>query len=288
LHEHGPFTLAWLEALLRAADVRASRHPDLSDPLLFPENGRHGLEDRNPRMAQASAGGTDGATPGARAGADLAEHGVRARAGGPELAEGATQPRDATRYFDTAAGRLSYAELAERLAEPLLRIEQRIRAGAYAAQSLDQHLLLRFHAELCSALFPDLAGRYRQIAVQIGTHEPPAPHQVPARILDYVRNLETRLEHLSEEPDERWLETLAYAEGELLSVHPFPDLNGRISRLWLSELLRRMGLPPVDIVPSDAAFRERYLAALAAADHRDWQPLAALWQERLERPGEQP
>jgi CRISPR-associated endonuclease/helicase Cas3 len=288
LCEHGPFTLAWFEALMRAADIRASRQPGLSDPLLFLENARHGLEDRNPRMAQAPAGSADGATPGARAGADLAEHGVRARAGGPELAERATQPRDATRHFDTAAGRLSYTELAERLAEPLLRIEQRIRAGAYATQLLDQHLLLRFHAELCSALFPDQAGRYRGKAVQVGAHEPPAPHQVPARVLDYVRNLETRLQHLPEEPDEHWLETLAYAEGELLSIHPFPDLNGRISRLWLSELLRRMDLPPADIVPSDAAFRERYLAALAAADHRDWRPLAALWQERLERPGEQP
>lgn len=288
LREHGPFTLAWFEALMRAADIRASREPGLSDPLLFTENGQHGLEDGNSGVAQAPAGGADGTSPRTRTGIDLAEHDVRARGGGPELAEGATQPRDATRYVDTASGRLSYSELAARLAEPLLHIIQRILAGAYALHRFDQHLLLHFHAELCSDLFPDQAGRYRHRAVQVGAHEPPEPHQVPARTLDYVRNLETRLQHLPAEPDERWLETLAYAEGELLSIHPFPDLNGRISRLWLTELLRRLGLPPVDIVPCDVAFRERYLAALAAADRRDWRPLAALWRERLGRPGEQP
>ena len=153
---------------------------------------------------------------------------------------------------------------------------------------MDADLLLAFHDALCEDLFPQQAGRYRTTVVQVGAHEPPLPHQVAARVLEYTRNLDARLQHLPAEPDDRWLEALAYAEGELLSIHPFPDLNGRVSRLWLSELLRRMGLPPVDIVPSDAGFRQRYLSALASADRRDWQPLRDLWQERLESAGEQP
>lgn len=60
---------------------------------------RHGMEGRNWRMAQTAAGGADGATPGACPCADLAEHGVRGRAGGSELVEGASQPHDASRYF---------------------------------------------------------------------------------------------------------------------------------------------------------------------------------------------
>jgi len=251
-----------------------------------------GLENRNPRMAPIAASRAVEAPPGSRAGSGVAEHGVRARAGGHELAEGAThgatEPHDATHQFDTAEGRLNYTELAHRLAGPLLLIEGRIRSGDFAERALDAGLLLDLHAALCAELFPAQAGRWRSVAVQVGGHEAPPPHQVGTRIVEYVRNLDARLEHLPAEPDERWLEALAYAEGELLSIHPFPDLNGRISRLWLSELLRRMGLPPVDIVPSDADFRERYLNALAAADRRDWQPLQALWQERLERGGEQP
>lgn len=288
LQAFGPFTLAWFEALMRAADIRASRQSGLLDPLLFPENLEHELENDHRRVAQAAQGNADDAPSGTCAGTDLAEHGVRTRAGEFELAQGATQPHDATRHFDTAKGRLSYAELAQHLAAPLLHLEQRIRRGEFSHSPFDQRLLLDFHATLIADLFPQQAGRYRQNEVRVSAHEPPPPWQVAVRILDYVRNLDARLQHLPSEPDERWLEVLAYAEGELLSIHPFPDLNGRISRVWLSELLRRMGLPPVDIVPSDAPFRPRYLAALAAADRHDWQPLMALWRERLERPGEEP
>lgn len=265
----------------------AQQHPENS-----PHGPQDGLESRDPRLAPTAAGRTTGAPPRPRGGPDLAEHGVRARDGGSGLAQGpargATQPADATRHFDTAEGRLNYSELARRLAGPLLRIDDRIRRGEFAERPMDADLLLAIHAALCADLFPQQAGRYRTTAVQVGVHEPPPPHQVAARMLEYTRNLDARLQHLSAEPDDRWLETLAYAEGELLSIHPFPDLNGRVSRLWLSELLRRMGLPPVDIVPSDAGFRQRYLNALASADRRDWLPLQALWQERLESAGEQP
>lgn len=260
------------------------------------DNPKHGLEDgledSDLRMAPTARSGAGGASARARSGSDLAEHGFRARDGGSGLAEGpargTTQPADATRHFDTAEGTLNYSELARRLAEPLLRIDDRIRSGEFAERSMDADLLLAFHAALGADLFPEQAGRYRTVAVQVGAHEAPPPHQVAERILEYVRNLDARLQHLPDEPDDRWLEALAYAEGELLSIHPFPDLNGRISRLWMLELLRRMGLPPVDIVPSDADFRQRYLSALSAADRRVWQPLQALWRERLERAGEQP
>lgn len=163
-------------------------------------------------------------------------------------------------------------------------LDVRIRKSEFAAQALDERLLLAFHSVLSSTLFPEQAGRYRSALVQVGAHEPPHPAVLPQRMRDYTADLGTRMLHLGHAVDDLLLEFLAYAEGELLSIHPFPDLNGRISRLWLTEILHRLQLPPVDLVPADAEFRVRYLAALAAGDHRNWKPLMALWKERLSQP----
>jgi fido (protein-threonine AMPylation protein) len=163
----------------------------------------------------------------------------------------------------------------------LQRLDFAIRSGRFAVQPFDESLLLKLHAELTKELFPDQAGRYRNMQNQIRGHEPPAPHIVPQRMRDFSRDIAARIEHLSGEADEVLLELLAYAEGELLSIHPFPDLNGRVSRLWILELLRRLHLPTVVLVPTGEAFRMRYFDALAAADRRDWSPLMAIWKERL-------
>ena len=91
----------------------------------------------------------------------------------------------------------------------------------------------------------------------------------------------------------RWLETsrgilrkslpdtLAFAEARLLTIHPFADLNGRLVRLWLWELLRRLKLPPVQLVPRNKEETEIYLAALRAGDQNNYQPLAQSWMHRL-------
>lgn len=51
--------------------------------------------------------------------------------------------------------------------------------------------------------------------------------------------------------DDLLLETLAFAEGRLLSIHPFTDFNGRVTRVWLREILRRPTLPPVQLAPAE-------------------------------------
>lgn len=248
-------------------------------------NSKDELETKHSDVESAPAGRAAAAHAGAEPAAGLAEHGVRTRTGEPQTAAGATQTADATiPRFVTAAGTLSYAELAERLSEPLQQLDYDIRQQRFSERAIDETLLLDLHAGLTAELFPEQAGLYRQTQNQIRGHQPPPPFEVPQRMRDYCLNLATRIEHLSGEADDRLLELLAYAEGEFLSIHPFPDLNGRISRLWLLEILRRLQLPPVTVVPVGARFRVRYFDALAAADRRDWRPLMDLWKERLSQP----
>ncbi len=101
-------------------------------------------------------------------------------------------------------------------------------------------------------------------------------------VRDYFADLNVRLAETSAGKETLLLETLAFAEGRLLFIHPFADFNGRTTRLLLAEILRRLELPPVELAPENDTARENYLRALEAADQLDWTPLTKLWQQRLE------
>lgn len=139
--------------------------------------------------------------------------------------------------------------------------------------------MLRLQEQLCSALVPSFVG-WRKVDVVVGGHTPPAFPKVPVLMRDYARDLEARLAALKNRED-LLLEALAFAEGRLLSIHPFADFNGRVTRLFLRLLLRRLDLPSVNLVPLQNG-EGSYFAALAAADKVDWGPLMGVWKQRFE------
>ena len=194
------------------------------------------------------------------------------------MADSTTPSSSATRWIETSRGILSYAQLAPLLAERVLRLQERIEEGEFDTARLDEDLLRLLHGEFCGELTPEFAGRWRSIAVRVGTHEPPLPHEVPMKMRDYALDLAARLDAVSGPED--LPEVLAFAEGRLLSVHPFADFNGRLTRLWLWELLRRLGMPPVALVPEPHDLAA-YLAALRAGDADDYRVLTMLWKERI-------
>lgn len=197
------------------------------------------------------------------------------------MAEDSTQPPDATRFVETTRGILSYSQLAPLLAERVLQVQEDVEDGVFAIRGLDETLLLDFHRAICGDLTPDWAGRFRITEVKVGQHSPPPSHQVPVLIRDYFADLNARLAAATETNENLLPETLAFAEGRLLFIHPFADFNGRATRLLLTELLRRKDLPPVELAPATDAMRHKYLEALRAADRLNWTPLTELWQERL-------
>jgi CRISPR-associated endonuclease/helicase Cas3 len=195
------------------------------------------------------------------------------------MAQQPSFPNPSTRWIETTHGVIRYAELAPLLAERVLRIQERIEAEGYAASALDENLIRTLHRDFCADLVPDWAGNWRTIAVTVGAHEPPPPHLVPLQMREYALDLQARLQEPV--PIEQLPETLAFAEARLLTIHPFADFNGRLARLWLWELLRRLKLPPVSLAPQDKIATEIYLTALRAADQKNFQPLAQLWIQRL-------
>jgi CRISPR-associated endonuclease/helicase Cas3 len=199
------------------------------------------------------------------------------------MAPDTTPPGGATRYLQTTRGLLSYSQLAPLLAEQVLRIEREIACGTFAVQALSPELILEIHRQIAGGLCPDWAGRWRDAEVRVGEHHPPPPYRVPMLMRDYGEDLRARLENASGRMDDLLLEMLAFAEGRLLSIHPLTDFNGRVTRLFLRELLRRLELPPVDLVPTDVPGETAYRAALQAGDTLNWRRLMRVWQQRFEQ-----
>ena len=164
-----------------------------------------------------------------------------------------------------------------------MRVERLIFTGGFADEALGADFLCHLHSQIASDLVPEWAGRWRTSEVSVGVHRPPPSHQVPMLMRDFTADLQARLATLAESPDDLLLEALAFAEGRFLSIHPFLDFNGRVTRLFLQELLHRQRLPPVALVPADPKDEKTYLAALRAGDSGDWRPLTAVWQRRFER-----
>ena len=238
--------------------------------------------DRERQRVAATPGGGETPSP---MGIDPArrgpEHGIREGTGADQPPPRDTRPDRATRFIETALGTLSYSELAPILAERVLRVETRIYGRDFENRDLSERLLSDLHELICADIVPDWAGKWRAIEVRVGNLEPPLPHNIAVLMRDYGADLSARWPDASAGLGHLTLEFLAFAEGRFLTVHPFTDFNGRTIRLFLLEILRRLDLPRVVLAPDNESERQSYFQALEAADRADWQPLTAIWENRL-------
>ena len=281
---HGPFTLAWLEALLRAADQRSSMEPIADTLLQDQESGYvgHQLDASHRALAQPAIGGASTPPLGGNSPSCGQLHGHGGRASGRGLDSGTTRPpHSATRYIETSAGIVSYQELAPLLAEQVAKTEFSIIGREFAGMPL-YDLLLELHRCICVNLTPEIAGCWRQQNVLVGSHEPPPYWQIPMLMRSYTADLEVRLADLARSSGEqKIIADLAFAEGRLLHIHPFKDFNGRVSRLFLIELLYRLDLQMTDPATASPDEARHYFAALRAYDCGNSRPLSTIWRDRL-------
>jgi Fic-DOC domain mobile mystery protein B len=134
-------------------------------------------------------------------------------------------------------------------------------------------LSLQFSQDLHKHMFGRTwkwAGRFRTTEKNIGVD----PTLIGTKLTDLFRDVEAQLAHQSEPIDE----LAARFHHRLVSIHPFPNGNGRFSRTMTDLLLKSKGKEAFtwgggSLIAGE--IRKRYISALRAADANDLDPLFA-------------
>jgi Fic-DOC domain mobile mystery protein B len=131
-----------------------------------------------------------------------------------------------------------------------------------------------FALSLHKCMFGDVwrwAGTYRTTALDIGIDA----YRIPVEIAALFDDVRYWVEHETYPPDE----IAVRLHHRLVAIHPFPNGNGRHTRLMADLLIERLGGEPFSwgggALADTGELRTRYIEALRAADTHDIGPLLA-------------
>ncbi|NBQ20936.1 MAG: mobile mystery protein B [Synechococcaceae bacterium WB6_3B_236] len=136
---------------------------------------------------------------------------------------------------------------------------------------LEEAWLRRLHREMFGQSWR-WAGQYRSSGKSIGADWRQIRMQVPALLADISYQVEHRLEPVDQ--------IAVRFHHRLVSIHPFPNGNGRHARLIADVLIEQLGAPRFSwggsrSLVDASALRQQYIAALQQADRGDIRALLA-------------
>ena len=140
---------------------------------------------------------------------------------------------------------------------------------------LEESWLRRLHREMFGQSWR-WAGQYRSSDKSIGADWRQIRMQVPALLADIAFQVEHRVDVVD-------LIAIRFHH-RLVSIHPFPNGNGRHARLIADVLIEQLGAPRFSWGGSSSlvnasALRQQYIAALQRADRGDVSALLAFARE---------
>lgn len=122
-------------------------------------------------------------------------------------------------------------------------------------RSLDEKIVKDIHALLMENIL--VGGVYRNVDVYISgaQHTPPSPGEMYRQVKAFYADLTWKGQQMNR------IELAAWTHAEFVKIHPFPDGNGRTSRLIMNYQLMANGFVPISI---DKENRLEYFNALEA------------------------
>lgn len=135
----------------------------------------------------------------------------------------------------------------------------------------------KLHKVGFSWIFPKTCGEFRKVEVIVSSHTPPKFYLIPQLMVDFCRDIKTRLKYLPNINNPKFLNELvkflAWLHHRFLWIHPFYDYNGRIARLLTNIALLNLDLPPIELKVETKQGRKKYIEALREADIGNYEKL---------------
>ena len=110
-------------------------------------------------------------------------------------------------------------------------------------EELSLDIILYFHKKLFEETKKDIAGKIRQHQVTIAGSKftPPFPAEIYPLLMDFFKRYSKNKDKTHP------VELVALVHLKLVTIHPFADGNGRISRLIMNFVLNKHGFPMLNI-----------------------------------------
>lgn len=141
-------------------------------------------------------------------------------------------------------------------------------------QDVDEALILKLHSIILNSISERFAGRYREGTVRIFGSDVRFPDA--EKVPQLVRNLVYWYKEHKKEYHP--FELAVIFSTKLVSIHPFVDGNGRISRLLMNFVLQRNKFPWINVYTKQ---RAEYLQAIRKGNDKDYLPLIDLMVKTL-------
>jgi len=137
-------------------------------------------------------------------------------------------------------------------------------------KDLSMQTILYFHKRVFEATKGDIAGKLREHPVIISGSKftPPLPVEVYPLLLEFLKWYRKAKRKLHP------VELAALVHLRLVTIHPFTDGNGRVSRLMMNMVLVKAGFPMLDI-PYEK--RSGYYRALERTQTREEETIFLHW-----------
>lgn len=145
--------------------------------------------------------------------------------------------------------------------------------------TLDEKIVKDIHAMLMENILVGDAYRNVDVYISGAQHTLPSPDEIYRQVKDFYGDILWKGEQLNP------IELAAWTHAEFVRIHPFPDGNGRTSRLLMNYQLMSQGFPPISIAKEN---RLKYFDTLEAyAVEENLEPfaemIAVLEEQQLDR-----